>query len=78
MVFIGEIHEFLQICQIHLLGENRASLHLEKPSCRKYSFHKLPPFSQGNNMLYTAASNIDGLLGEIHVFLPLSQTPPET
>jgi hypothetical protein len=39
---------------------------------RKYSFQKLPQLAQGNNVLVAAASNIDGFLGEIRVFLQLS------
>jgi hypothetical protein len=47
----------------------RAYLQLEHQSCRKYSFHNLTQFSQGNNVLDAAASNIEGLLwrGEVHV-----------
>jgi hypothetical protein len=32
---------------------------------------KLTEFSQGNNELDASCSNIDGLFGEIHVFLQL-------
>jgi hypothetical protein len=35
---------------------------------RKYLFHKLTQFSQGNNGHDAAASNKDDLSGEIHVF----------
>jgi hypothetical protein len=40
-------------------------------SCRNYSFQNINRFSQGNNMLGAAVSSIDGLFGEIHVFLQL-------
>jgi hypothetical protein len=38
---------------------------------QKVFLSKLIEFSQGNNVLDAAASNIDGLFGEIHVFLQL-------
>jgi hypothetical protein len=34
-------------------------------TCRKYSFENLTEFSQEKNVLDTAASKIDGFLGEI-------------
>jgi hypothetical protein len=37
-------------------------------TCRKYSIQKLTKFSQGNNMLDAAASDIDGFLREINKF----------
>jgi hypothetical protein len=37
----------------------------------KYSFEDLTQFSQGNNVIDAAASNIDGFFAEIHVFLQL-------
>jgi hypothetical protein len=30
--------------------------------CRKYSFQRVSEFSQGNNLLEAAASNMDGFL----------------
>ena len=41
---------------------------MENPRSKTYSFEKLTQFSQENNVLDAAASNIDLLLGEIHVF----------
>jgi hypothetical protein len=38
---------------------NRDHLILKHLSCRKYSFHKLTLFSQGNNALAAPASNTD-------------------
>jgi hypothetical protein len=38
----------------------------------KYSFQKLTQFSQGNNVLDAAASNIKGFFGEIQVLLQVS------
>jgi hypothetical protein len=45
---------------------------LEILSSRKNSSQKLTPLSLGNNVLGAAASNIDGSLGDINVFLQLS------
>jgi hypothetical protein len=44
---------------------------LKHISCKKYSFQNINQFSQGNNMLNAAASNLVGLFGEIYVFLQL-------
>jgi hypothetical protein len=41
-------------------------------SCRKYYLQRLTQFTQGHNVLDAAASNTDGVLEEIHVFLQLS------
>jgi hypothetical protein len=35
---------------------------LETMVCRKYSFQRVSEFSQGNNLLEAAASNMDGFL----------------
>jgi hypothetical protein len=42
--------------------------HLKTMIRRKYSFLKLTQFSQVNNVLHAAASNLDGFIGEMHVF----------
>jgi hypothetical protein len=42
---------------------------LKNPNCRKYSFQKLTPFSQGNNVLEAAAYNKMVFFGKIHVCL---------
>jgi hypothetical protein len=73
MVFFGEIHVFLQLRQIGLLGANRANLHQKHLSCRRHSFQKVIQFSQGNNVLHAPASNADGFLYGIHLFLNLHE-----
>jgi hypothetical protein len=40
--------------------------------CKRYYFHNLNGFSQGNYLLDATAPNIDGLFEEIHVFLQLT------
>ena len=40
-------------------------------SCRKHCIKKLTQYSQGINVLDAPASDTDGFLSEIHVFLPL-------
>jgi hypothetical protein len=40
-------------------------------SCRKHCIQKLTQYSQGINVLDAPATNADGFLFEIHVFLPL-------
>jgi hypothetical protein len=61
MVFIGKIHEFLQLCWIIMFGTEPIST-LKMLNCRKHSFLKLPQFSQGNNVLDAPSSNTDGIL----------------
>jgi hypothetical protein len=51
-----EIHVFLQVSWIDLIGANKDYLHLKHLSCRKYSFQKLTEFSQKNNVLDAPAS----------------------
>jgi hypothetical protein len=45
---------------------------LKKLNCLKYSFQILTQLSQGNNELHGTASNIDGFLLEVRVFLQLT------
>jgi hypothetical protein len=51
--------------------QTKFMLVLKHLRCRKYSFQNINPLSQGNKMPDAAASSIDGLFGEIHVFLQL-------
>jgi hypothetical protein len=67
----GEIYVFFQLGWIGLLWGNRSYLHLETSKLQKVVLSKLTELSQGNNLLDAAVSNIDGLFGEIHVFLQL-------
>ena len=68
----GEIHVFLQLGWIGLLVGHWNYHHCKYLSCRKYSFPNVNQFSRGRNVRNSVASNIDGFLGEIHVFLQLS------
>jgi hypothetical protein len=58
----GFFHEIMCVFNsaICLFGKNRVYLHFENLTCRKYSFHKLPEFSQVNNVLDAPASNTYG------------------
>jgi hypothetical protein len=56
------IYMFHWLRWIRLFVSKTAYLHLEIPSCRKFSFQKLTQFSQGNNVLDVAASNTDAFL----------------
>jgi hypothetical protein len=47
-------------------------LHFKRRLFWKHSFHMLTQFSQGNNLLDAAASNIDGFLSRCHVFYQLT------
>jgi hypothetical protein len=47
-------------------------LHFKRISFQKHSFHMLAQFSQGNNFLDAAASNIDGFLSRYHVVYQLT------
>jgi hypothetical protein len=71
IVFFRETHVFLQIRWKSIFGAKRDNLHLKYLSCRKHCIQKLTQYSKGINILDDPASNIDGFLWEIHVFLPL-------
>jgi hypothetical protein len=72
MVIFIEINVFLHLSRIGLLGENRAYLHLETPKFRKYSFHNIYQFTQGNNMLDVPASKTMVFFRETHILPQLS------
>jgi hypothetical protein len=79
MVVFGEIHLFLQCNWIGLFGGNRAYLHLQHFSFRKYSFQKLTEFSKGNNVLASHASFffiIHMCIQGLGHFYPLPLPPP--
>jgi hypothetical protein len=67
------IYVLFQLGWIGLLGGNRVYLHLETCKLQKVLLSKLTEFSQGYNVLDVAAFNINGLFGEIHVFLQLTE-----
>jgi hypothetical protein len=58
--------EYADLCQREPIST------LKITRCRKFSFSKVPQFSQLNNVLHCAVSSIHTLFGEIHVFLQLS------
>jgi hypothetical protein len=67
-VVFGELHVFLQLNWMGLFGTKWASSTLKTMNHRKYYFPKLTQYSQGNNVLDTAASNIDGFLEQCMCF----------
>jgi hypothetical protein len=74
MVFFGDIHVFLQLSQIGLLGAISAYLHFATPNLRKYSF-KNELNSHRETMCYMLLLlKLMVCFREIHVFLPFSQT----
>jgi hypothetical protein len=62
VVFFQEIYEFPHLSQHTYLEQNDPISTLKTEICRKSSFQKLTLFSQGNNALDVAASNIDDFL----------------
>jgi hypothetical protein len=72
MVFIGEIHVFLQLRGIGLFGANTAYLHLETPNFPEVSLSKLSQFSQGKMCYMHLLLTHMVFSQEIHVFLQLS------
>jgi hypothetical protein len=54
-------------------GANRAYVHLENYDLQEVFISNTNSISQGNNVLDTPASNIDGFLYRDHVFLQLSE-----
>jgi hypothetical protein len=62
MVFFREIMCFLNLAEKSFLEQNERFSTLKTMICRKYSFQKLTQFSQANNVLGAAASNIVGFL----------------
>jgi hypothetical protein len=73
MGFFWELRVLLHLSWIGLFDTKWAFLHLENSDLQEYSFQKLTQFSQGNNVLDAAASNIDGCLGGIHVLFKLAE-----
>jgi hypothetical protein len=63
---------FFQLGWIGLFGTKWAFLHFENCDLLGVLLSKSNSNVQGNNVLDSAASNIDGIFGEIHVFLQLS------
>jgi hypothetical protein len=50
------------------LERTESTTSFKNTPCRKYSFQKLTHFSQGNNVLDSAASSIDYFLGSDSCF----------
>jgi hypothetical protein len=60
------------VCRsIFLFGAKGGYLHLESCDWLEIFLSTLNKLSQGNNTLDASAANIDGFIGEIHVFLQL-------
>jgi hypothetical protein len=62
MIFLEVIYLFVQLLEYACLQERELISTLKHLSCRKYSFEKLPQFSQGNNVLDAPPSNMDDFL----------------
>jgi hypothetical protein len=62
MVFFGELYVLLNSHEEPYLEKNDPLSTLKTVNRRNFSFQKLTLFSQGNNVLDAAASNIDGFL----------------
>jgi hypothetical protein len=71
-VFFREIHLFLQPSWIGLIETKWAFLHLENRDLQEVFLLKTNLHLLGNNMADSAASNIDGFFGEMHMFPQLS------
>jgi hypothetical protein len=71
MVFLGEIHVFLQLSRIGLFGAKRAYLHLETPKLEEVFLPKLTQFSLRNNVLDVAAYIIHGFLWRVICVSPM-------
>jgi hypothetical protein len=70
--FFGEIHVFLQLSWIGLFGAKRADLHPEKCKIQQVFLSKVTHILQGNKVLDAAASNTNGFLQDLHLFLHIS------
>jgi hypothetical protein len=68
----GEMLVLLQVRWTGLFGAKQPYNHLEKPNLHEYFFSKNNSTPTRNNVLEAPASNTDGFLWEIHVFLHLS------
>jgi hypothetical protein len=73
MDFFQEIHVFLQHTSRDLLEGKEAIHTLKHRNCKKLSIETLTQYSQGNNVLDHPASQTDGFLREIHLFLHFSR-----
>jgi hypothetical protein len=62
MVFSGQMHGFLLHFKQDYLDTNEPFSTLKTMIFRKYSLENLPHFSQGDNVLDSAASTIDSFL----------------
>jgi hypothetical protein len=68
----GEMHVLLQVRWTGVFGANSHTTTLKNLICTNISFQKITQLSPGSNVLEVPASNADGFLWEIHVFLHLS------
>jgi hypothetical protein len=65
MVFFGELYVLLNSHEEPEFGVKEPFSTLKILMCRKYSFQKRTKFSQGENVLSTAGSTIDGFLWSV-------------
>jgi hypothetical protein len=77
MTFFIEMHVYLQLGSVGLFGQNTAYPHLETRKLQEVFLSKPNQFSQENNVLYEAASNIVGFLW-IDTSVSLSQLNKHT
>jgi hypothetical protein len=68
MVLFREIHVLILLCWIGIFGTKAAYFHWTNWCCRRYSFQKLPQFSQEDNVLDTPACQTDVFCRDLHVF----------
>jgi hypothetical protein len=72
LFFFPQINVILLFSLIGLIVTKRSFLPLEKYDLLGVLHSKTDSILQGNNVPDAAASNMDGVFGEIHVFLQLS------
>ena len=72
VVLLGEVHMFLELSWIGLFGANIAYVHLETPQLQEVFLSKSNTILTGIQCAVAPASNMNGFLSEIHVFLQLS------
>jgi hypothetical protein len=65
MLFLLDMRVFLHLSWIGEFGRKEPFSTLKILMCRKYSFQKRTKFSQGENVLSTAGSTIDGFLWRV-------------
>jgi predicted small integral membrane protein len=72
MVLLGEVHMFLELSWIGLFGANIDYVHPETPQLQEVLLSNSNTILTGIQCAVAPASNMNGFLSEIHVFLQLS------